>query len=87
MSYKLRFSNTFLKKKRRLPGHIINRLVRVMKEIPANPYNNGIRLAGDLEGLWKKRIGKYRIVSEIIENEKIVVFHTIDLRKKIYRTL
>ncbi len=85
MSYNFRLSNTFLKKRKRLPDHIMNRLINVMKEILVNPHTSGVRLTGDLTGLWKKRIGKYRIMYEISENEKIVVFHTVDLRKKIYR--
>jgi len=30
----------------------------------------------------EKRIGKYRIIYEIIENRKVVVFHSVKLRKK-----
>lgn len=68
-----------------MPNHIITRLTEVMREILVNPHTSGIRLTGDLSGLWKKRIGKYRVLYEISEDENIVVFHTVNLRKKIYR--
>jgi mRNA interferase RelE/StbE len=48
-----------------------------------NPYI-GIPLVGNLSGLWRVRVGKYRIIYEIDEKEKIVVFHDVDLRKRIY---
>ena len=85
MTYNFRLTNTFLKNKKRLPKHIIKRVTNSMKEILINPYTTGIMLTGDLKGLWKRRIGKYRIEYEIIENEKIVVFHTIDLRKRVHK--
>ena len=41
-------------------------------------------MTGPLKGLWRVRIGKYRIIYEIVEREGIVVFHDVDLRKRIY---
>jgi mRNA-degrading endonuclease RelE of RelBE toxin-antitoxin system len=32
--------------------------------------SNGIMLVGPLKGLWKVRVGKYRIIYEIDEQEK-----------------
>jgi mRNA-degrading endonuclease RelE of RelBE toxin-antitoxin system len=54
-----------------------------LKETLTKP-DNGIMLVGPLKGLWKTRVGKYRIIYEINEQEKIVVFHTVELRKKVY---
>jgi len=45
---------------------------------------NGIMLVGPLKGLWKVRVGKYRIIYEIDEQEKMVIFHDVELRKKVY---
>ncbi len=54
-----------------------------MKEILSNPYS-GVQLVGGLKGFWKKRIGKYRIVYEIDEDNKLVLFLDVGLRSKIY---
>ncbi len=83
MPYKTRFSKIFLKKEEKLPSNNKPRIVGAIKEILMNPYT-GIPLVGPLKGLWRVRIGKYRIIYEINEKEKIVVFHDIDLRKRVY---
>ncbi|OYT43516.1 MAG: type II toxin-antitoxin system mRNA interferase toxin, RelE/StbE family [Candidatus Aenigmarchaeota archaeon ex4484_56] len=87
MSYNFRITSTFIKKRKRLPKTIKKQIDKAMKELLCDPYSAGFELVGNLEGLWKKRVGKYRIIYEINEIEKVVIFHTVDLRKKIYRTL
>jgi mRNA interferase RelE/StbE len=42
-------------------------------------------LAGDLTGLYKLRIGDYRVVYEILHAEEIIVIHLIGHRREIYR--
>ena len=42
-------------------------------------------LAGDLAGLYKFRVGDYRILYEILEDEQTIVVHVIDHRSRIYR--
>lgn len=43
-------------------------------------------LKGDLSGLYKFRIGNYRVLYEILENEKIIIVHKIDHRREIHRS-
>ena len=40
-----------------------------------NPRIKGKALTGDLKGLWRYRVGDYRILAEIQDN-KIVIFRT-----------
>jgi mRNA interferase RelE/StbE len=42
-------------------------------------------LRGDLIGLFKLRIGDYRVIYEIIRDEKTIVIHAIGHRREIYR--
>jgi len=83
MPYKARFSNVFLKKEERLPIDVKARVVEAIREILMNPHV-GVALVGPLKSLWRVRVGKYRVIYEINEKEKIVVFHDIDLRKRVY---
>jgi len=69
MPYKAKFSRIFLKKEERLPSNIKARVVEALREILVNPHV-GISLVGPLKGLWRIRIGKYRIIYEIDEKEK-----------------
>jgi mRNA interferase RelE/StbE len=42
-------------------------------------------LTGDLVGLYKLRAGDYRILYEILRDERTVVIHMIGHRREIYR--
>jgi mRNA interferase RelE/StbE len=40
-------------------------------------------LTGDLAGLYKLRIGDYRVVYEILHSEQVIVMHLIGHRREI----
>ena len=42
-------------------------------------------LTGDLSGLYKLRAGDYRILYEILHDERIIVIHAIGHRREIYQ--
>ena len=42
-------------------------------------------LSGDLVGLYKLRVGDYRVIYEVIHNEETIVIHAIGHRREIYR--
>ncbi len=84
MSYKAIFTKSFIKSVKKLEKKTRERIINAIKEILENPYT-GIPLTGLLKGLWKKRIGKYRIIYKIYEKEEKVAFVDIGLRKSIYK--
>lgn len=49
-----------------------------------NPRSKGKALTGDLKGFWRYRIGDYRLVCEILDNELIIYTIKISHRKNIY---
>ena len=83
MNYKAIFSKIFIKSVRRLNKEMKERVKKSVKEILKDPYS-GIPLTHPLKGFWRKRIGKYRIIYKINENDKEVLFIDFGLRKKIY---
>jgi mRNA interferase RelE/StbE len=49
---------------------------------------NAIRLealSGDLAGLYKLRVGDYRVIYEVLWDEETIVIHAIGHRREIYR--
>ena len=42
-------------------------------------------LTGNLGGLYKLRIGDYRVIYEILKNEDTVIVHAIGHRRDVYR--
>jgi len=84
LPYKSIFTKSFTRELKKLPSNTKGRIVEAVEKAVANPYA-GTRLRGELEGLWRWRIGKYRVIYMINEREKTVVFVDVGLRKAIYR--
>ena len=49
-----------------------------------NPRLCGKALKGELSGLWKYKVGKYRIIVEIQDNELVVLAIDVGIRGSIY---
>ena len=59
--------------------YINNRLIDT-----ENPRAYGKPLKANLKGYWRYRIGNYRMITEIRDEELVIVAISIDHRKKIY---
>ena len=42
-------------------------------------------LTGDLAGLYKLRVGDYRVIYEVLWDEETIVIHAIGHRREVYR--
>ena len=42
-------------------------------------------LTGEFEGLFKLRVGDYRVIYELIHSEQMIIVHVIGHRREIYR--
>jgi mRNA interferase RelE/StbE len=43
-------------------------------------------LEGNLSGLYKLRVGDWRVIYEVNHNDKVVTVHKVGHRKEIYKT-
>jgi mRNA interferase RelE/StbE len=62
--------------------------VRYLRERIAgegDPRRFGHALTGDLKGLWRYRVGDYRIVASIEDERFVVLVVTIGHRREVYR--
>lgn len=62
---------------------LAERLAKAILKLEENPYL-GKPLSYDLSGLRSLRVGKYRIIYKINENEKKVILLAVSHRKKSY---
>ncbi len=62
---------------------LAERLAKAILKLEENPYL-GKPLSYDLSGLRSLRVGKYRIIYEINENEKKVILMAVSHRKRSY---
>lgn len=53
-------------------------------EISNNPRSKGKALAGELSGLWRYRVGNYRVVCDIADSEMTIYAIKIVHRKEVY---
>ena len=60
-------------------------LAAIFDSIALNPQRAGKELRGELEGLRCARRGDFRIVYEILEQERIVLIHRAAHRADVYR--
>ena len=50
-----------------------------------NPRQKGKALQGKFKGLWRYRVGDYRIICNIIDNELVIIAIEIEHRSKVYK--
>ncbi len=79
----LYLTKTFQKRFSKLPKTIQNKIETALKEIYLNPHS-GKRLLGELEGEFSFRVGTYRIIYCIDEQDNIWI-ETVRHRKNAYR--
>ncbi len=86
--YKTLFSKAFSKDLKKLDkykqGIILDWLSRNLKDV-TNPRATGKALKGYLEGLWRYRVGEYRIIVEIKDDELVILTLSVGHRKDIYK--
>lgn len=83
MPYKAVFTRSFIREFNKLPKDVKEQILKALEKTATNPYS-GIKLRGKLDGLWRCRVGKYRVIYMIDEKDKTVIFLDVGLRKSIY---
>ncbi len=54
-------------------------------ENSSNPRLLGKALVGEFKGLWRYRVGNYRLICEFYDDQLVVFVLELDHRSKIYR--
>jgi mRNA interferase RelE/StbE len=50
-----------------------------------NPREIGKALSGDLKGLWRYRVGDYRVICQIKDSELVILIVELGHRKDVYK--
>lgn len=69
----------------RLPISVAAAVLETLDAIAGNPKRLGKRLALEHEGRWSARRGPYRIIYELVEEERLVRVVAIGHRRDVYR--
>ncbi|AQW83577.1 type II toxin-antitoxin system RelE family toxin [Campylobacter pinnipediorum] len=83
---KISFSKNALKEVKKLDKSVGIKILKKLKEIESldNPRDEGKPLVGNLSGLWRYRVGGYRIICKIKDHELIVLILGIKNRNNAY---
>jgi mRNA interferase RelE/StbE len=63
---------------------LILKYLRTRIATAEDPRRFGKPLVGDLKGLWRYRVGDYRIVARIEEDRFVVLVLTVGHRREVY---
>ena len=88
MTYQVRFSGRAAKDLDRLDGDIRRRILRRLEQLAENPYNP--RLSSPLTnkpGLRKSRVGGWRIIFTVDDEELVVFVLTVERRGQVYQRI
>ncbi len=83
MNFRLETTRKFEKDFRKLAADLKHRVDQQVKILETQPYS-GKRLRGEFEGSYSFRIGDYRVIYSIDENEKRIVLLTVAHRRTVY---
>lgn len=85
--WQLRTSPQFDKAARRLDRAVLRRVRSYLEEVCQldDPRQRGKGLTGNLAGYWRYRVGDWRVVAEIRDEELIIIAIGLGHRSTVYR--
>lgn len=85
MSYKLLFDDKVKKDLKTIDKFWQKKILELIKtKLIDNPYV-GKKLVGELSNYYRYRVGDYRVIYEIVDNEVLIVVIKIKHRKDVYK--
>ncbi len=84
MTYEVIFSDSADKQLSKLPMEIQERIISTIKRCRIRPYAHVKKLVGC--PYFRLRVGDYRVIMDIVNNELIIHVIEVGHRKKIYKT-
>ena len=88
MTYRLVVSDKVKKQLKKMDKHVRLMLAKDMKKHldgVENPRQMGKALTGQFKGLWRYRIGNYRVICDIIDDDLVILAIEVGHRKDIYK--
>jgi len=83
--YKVEYARSVVKDLKKLPKQMRGKALGIIEEVLAKDPFMGKPLSGLYKGLWKFRLGDYRIVYTIEEKRLVIYILRVRHRKDAYR--
>jgi len=88
LAWQVEWEDEAVKELKKLDTRAIRAIVRFMRDKIASeedPRRFGEPLRKDLKGLWKYRIGSYRVICSIEDKQIVVLVVRVGHRRNVYR--
>lgn len=88
MAWRIDFTKRADKAMRKLDRQTAARIFDELDEVAAleDPRSRGKALTGNLSGLWRYRVGNYRIICDIEDGVLVILVVDVEHRSRVYRT-
>lgn len=86
MACEVEYTATALRQLRKLDRATARRIVDYLDDVARldDPRSRGKALVGDRSGIWRYRVGDYRILCELVDAELLIVALEVGHRGAIY---
>ena len=84
MSYSVTVQRRAQKQIARFPTNVRDRIESSLRALAGNPRPPGCRRLRGEEG-WRLRVGDYRVIYEIDDEERVVTILQVEHRRDVYR--
>jgi len=71
----------------RVPQSVRPRIAKALDRLAAEPRPHGSAKLADQAGLYRIRVGEYRVIYEILAASNELIVHAVGARKDVYRFL
>lgn len=84
--YRVEFTTAAAKEVRKLDPPVRRRILAGISQLELDPRPHGVRKLSGYENAWRLRIGDYRALYEVIDNEILVTVVRVAHRRDVYET-
>ena len=88
MSYRVQLSEGVLKQLKKMDKQTVRAIKNwIVKNLvdTYDPRLHGKALTGNLKGIWRYRVGDYRLFAKIVDKEVLIFIFEIGRRDEIYK--
>ncbi len=84
MKYEVRLSKRADRELLSLESVIKERIISRLEELSEDPFPRGVAKLQGREGVYRVRVGNYRILYEVFNSNRLVLVEKIDHRSRVY---
>lgn len=86
MAFSVEYTATALRQLRKLDRQVARRILDYLDETATldDPRSRGKGLAGDRAGIWRYRVGDYRVLCELLDEELVILALEVGHRSSVY---